>query len=166
MSDLIRMLKNAGVVVSRDVNLRAGEKSNFYVDVKKAYGEHEILHYLAIAMSKIINSDVTCVATKGYGGLPLATTVSQIMKIHLSMVRDEIKEHGLGKLIVGYTPNADDRVVIVDDVMTSGGSLNEVADAIEKTGASILGAYVVVKRSDINMRFPVKYLVHADDLLS
>ena len=68
--------------------------------------------------------------------------------MNLTLVRDEPKKHGKGGWIDGYVPNEQDKVVLVDDVFTTGGSLRKLIKILEPTKAEIIGVYVVVKRGE------------------
>lgn len=163
--NIVQLLKNSKLITSGSVELRGGEKSDYYFDVKRAYGSPRLLCAIALEIAKDTDKEITCIAAKGYGGIPLATIISLISETHLSIVRDSVRQHGLGKLIEGYVPNREDRVMIVDDVITSGGSLLETAKVINSTGAKIDRAYVVVRRKKVEMPFPVDYLVDAEELI-
>lgn len=62
-------------------------------------------------------------------------------------VRKEAKTHGTGKLIEGPFEKTD-RVVVIEDVITTGGSALKAADAIRAAGATILGVLAVVDREE------------------
>jgi orotate phosphoribosyltransferase len=63
--------------------------------------------------------------------------------------RKEAKGHGMGRRIEGPPLNEGDRVFIVDDVATSGGSLLQSAQVVaEETGARVVGALVIVDRQE------------------
>ncbi|MEK6924765.1 MAG: hypothetical protein AABW71_00830 [Nanoarchaeota archaeon] len=162
---LIKLLKEIDIVNRKNVSLRAGQPSNYYFDVKKSYGRPDVLTSMGKAMIRTMDEGITCVAAKGYGGIPLATAISILGRIPLSIVRDGAQKHGLGKHIEGYIPTERDMVAIVDDVLTSGGSIREVEEIVLAAGARIQGAYIVVRRNDIKMNFPVKYLIDGKDLL-
>lgn len=162
---LIKLLKEADIVVKKDVALRGGQQSDIYFDVKKSYGVPNVLRSLGEAILETMDKDITCVVGKGYGGIPLAVAVSLIGEIPLVTVRDNVKDHGLGKCIECYVPTEKDIIVIVDDVITSGSSILETAGIVSSTGVEIRSAYVVIKREDVKMQFPVHYLVDSKDLL-
>lgn len=163
--ELARSLRGLGVVEHGQVNLRAGEMADFYLDVKLALGSPEILNAIANEMAKQIDKVATCVAASGYGGLPLASVIAAKSERHLIMVRDNHKDHGLGKLIEGYIPGPADNVAIIDDVFTTGSSLRQTIEAIEPTGANILSCHVVVKRGDGELSVPLHPLFQANELL-
>ena len=65
MQLLIKKLKELDVVIKEPVQLRSGKVSNFYVDIKKAYGDPQAFYLLVKATSDVLKSDFntsTCVA--------------------------------------------------------------------------------------------------------
>lgn len=164
-SELIRILKQLDIVYQKPVNLKNAGASNFYIDVKKAYGYPDALDSISDELWKRIDKRVTCIATAGYGGLCPSTIISSRHNRHLILVRDEPKKHGKGGWIDGYIPNEQDKIAIVDDVFTTGGSLRKIIEALEPTGAEILGCYVVVKRGDGDLQVPLTYLLTSEELL-
>jgi orotate phosphoribosyltransferase len=62
-------------------------------------------------------------------------------------VRKEPKQHGTGKLIEGpFTPG--DRVVVIEDVITTGGSALKAAESIRAAGGNVLGVLALVDREE------------------
>jgi orotate phosphoribosyltransferase len=62
-------------------------------------------------------------------------------------VRKEAKSHGAGKLVEGPLARGD-RVVIVEDVITTGGSAERAVDAVRREGAEVLGVLALVDREE------------------
>lgn len=150
---LLVMLKDYGVIRNEEVTLKSGEKSNFYLDVKKAYGHPLLLELIAKSMVKIMerryqHKIVSALACMGHGGIPLGTILGGMLSYEckIAYIRDRPKGHGLTGMIDGYQPTKEDRVLIVDDVFTTGGSINNMKKEIESTGAKVLGAIVVFER--------------------
>lgn len=162
--NLARRFKQLNIVHREMVILSSGKTSNFYVDVKKAYGNPEARAVMRDAIWEQMDKRTTCVAGAGYGGIPLATSLSDHYNLKLTMVRDTPKQHGLGGWIDGYVPTEEDLVSIVDDVFTTGGSLRKTVGLIEPTRAIILGAHVVVKRGEGELSVPLSYLLIPEDL--
>lgn len=164
-NNLVKKLLRAGVVSNGKVTLRSGKVSRHYIDIKKAYGNSRLLKDIATAMVRVIPKTATVVAASGYGGVPLASVVAIIRGSHLSLVRESKKQHGTKRNIDGYVPLKKDKVVIVDDVFTTGSSIRMTARTLQKTGAKIIGAYVVVRRTEKKFFIPLGHLCTGKDFL-
>ncbi|MBI2447969.1 hypothetical protein HYV44_00210 [Candidatus Microgenomates bacterium] len=163
--ELIKKLQELDIIYQNPVNLKNAGMADFYVDIKKAYGDPGALNMMADEVWKRIDQSITSIVAGGYGGLPLATTLSFKHKIHLTLVRDKPKEHGKNNWIDGYIPNEKDKVAIVDDVFTTGGSLKKMIEIVEPTGAEIVGCYVVVKRGDGDISCPLTHILTSEELV-
>lgn len=164
-NDLIARLKQLQIVQYGEVELIHAGASQIYFDFKKAYGDAEAFYLLTKRLGYLISHRTTCLAAAGYGGLPLAAGISMLYRRNLALVRDQPKDHGIIKTIEGYIPNKDDKVAIVDDVFTTGESLQKILDIITPTGAEIVGCYVLVKRGEGQLSVPVESLLRVEDLL-
>jgi orotate phosphoribosyltransferase len=164
-NNLIRTLKPLELVIREPIILASGKRSDFYIDIKKAYGYPDALNAIADELWERINKNVTCIATAGYGGLSPATVISSKHNLNLILVRNEPKKHGKLGWIDGYVPNEGDKIAIVDDVFTTGGSIIKLIKLLEDTKAELIGAYVVAKRGDGTLPIPLDYLLNVEDLL-
>ncbi len=165
MPSLAEKLAREGIVYKGKVRLKHAGESEYYLDVKKAYGNPGLLKEIAGELYKSMSEKVTCVAAGGHGGIPLATTISIEQGLKLCLVRDSLKDRGKQSLIDGYTPGKHDIIAIVDDVFTTGGSIINVYNALRETGAQVLSAHVVVKRGEGKIPVPLTYLMTAEELL-
>lgn len=141
--------------------LASGKKSDFYIDCKPAMLRSRIVMLLGqelfndICMACIRDGEIVkpnLIAGVAVGGIPLATSVSIAstatqFKLDSIIVRKEPKGHGTGQLIESPTKLDEwSNVIIVEDVVTSGGSSLKTADAIRSTGANVLGVFAIVDR--------------------
>ncbi|MCX6746939.1 MAG: hypothetical protein NTU63_02270 [Candidatus Pacearchaeota archaeon] len=165
VSELIELLKQLDIIYREPVKLKNAGTSTFYVDVKKAYGYPNILNLISEELWKKMRRDVSCIATAGYGGLSLATVISSRHNLYLTLVRDEPKKYGKGGCVDGYVPKKQDKIAVIDDVFTTGGSLKKIIETIKPTEAEIVGGYVVVKRGEGNLGIPLIYLFTPKELL-
>ena len=165
---LIDKLKELGVIYKESVILTSGKPSDFYVDIKKAYGYPETVKLMVQLISREIPKEATVIASTGYGGLPLATPVSVETGKNLTLVRTDPKDHGhdKGGYLDGYIPTPDDKIVIIDDVFTAGTSIRKMLAVFEKEipQTEIISAQVVVKRGDGQLDIPLGYLVNVKEL--
>ncbi len=145
---LIDLLKENEVFLKGDFTLSSGKKSDYYINMKKAITNPEILSRIAkLITEKIANDDVDKVAGPALGAVPIATAVSLESKLPLLMIRKEKKGYGTSKLIEGEL-NSGDNVIVVEDVTTTGASLLKAINAIKENGGNVTRAFVVVDRQE------------------
>lgn len=145
---LINLLKDNDVFLEGDFTLSSGKKSNYYINMKKAITEPEILSTISkLITQKIDLDDIDKVAGPALGAVPIATAVSLESKLPLLMIRKEKKGYGTSKLIEGEL-NEGDNVIVVEDVSTTGGSLLKAIRAINDNGGNVKRAFVVVDREE------------------
>ena len=162
---LIEELRQLDLIYKEEVELKHAGKSEFYVDIKKAYGYPDVTKLIYENIWEQIDKNTTCIAGEGYGGIPLAIDLSSRYNLKRSLIRKEEKKHGKISFFDGYVPTPEDRVSIVDDVFTTGGSLRKIIETLKPTGAKILGCHVVVKIGEGIIEVPLTYLLTVEDLL-
>jgi orotate phosphoribosyltransferase len=141
----------------KQVTLASGRSSNFYIDVKRVSLLAEGAYLIGHGLFSIIRSHYK--EAIGVGGLtlgadPLVTAVaytSYVEKHPLEafIVRKEAKGHGMGKMIEGghFLPQGSS-VVVLEDVVTSGGSSLEAAKKVRDHGWKVCGVAAVVDREE------------------
>jgi len=134
-------------------NLASGRMSDFYVDCRKVTHNAEGKYLIG----NIIFALIQALPVQAIGGLtlgadPIASAVAYTAflnkkKINSFVIRKERKEHGLKKLVEGDVQPGD-RVVIVDDVITTGGSTIRAIEAAREEGLEVVKAVVLVDREE------------------
>lgn len=161
---LIHAIKCCEGVITKN-----GGSSNIYINIKRLYGDFVLGVIVDLLYEKIRDTSATCVAGEGMGGVPLASALNIKYKIPAVLVHKEQKGHGTGLLIEGYPPDETDKVAVVDDVFTTGGSLKSVMEILKPTGADIQGCHVVVNRGEEKERarfdVPLTYIISLKELL-
>ena len=143
-SNLKEML--ADCVKTGDFTLASGKKSNYYVNVKEVYTDPKILKEIAVAMAKLLeNEDVDRIAGVALGAVPIAVALSLELGIPFLVVRKDKKGHGTNVQIEGGLKQGD-RVIMVEDVVTTGGSVLVGAMEIRKKGTCNLVLAVVDRK--------------------
>lgn len=155
--DLIAMLKAKSLTLAppgEPFTLASGQKSTYFIDVKKtvldATGLAMTCHLLYEAIPFIASSGVDAVAGVTLGGCPLATGVSFLSlpyetPLNAIYVRKEAKDHGTKNLVEGIvTPGM--RVVLLEDVATTGGSSLSAVKVLRDAGIVVAGVIAVVDR--------------------
>ena len=134
--------------------LKSGRESLVYVDVRITALSHEGIWVLApfIYEQMIRYYNVGLVAGVAIGGCPLATGVSMYsatrdQNMNALYVRPEAKDHGTGKLVEGAF-KAGDEVILVEDVVTSGGSSVKAIKALQEAGLKVLAVVAVLDREE------------------
>ncbi|HJJ85922.1 MAG TPA: orotate phosphoribosyltransferase, partial [Methanocorpusculum sp.] len=125
-----------------DFTLASGAKSKYYVDVKTAIMQPELLSEIAAEVAAKYDFDV--VAGVAVGGVPLATAVSLAAKKPCAIIRAQAKDHGKSQMVIGTVK--DKRVLLIEDVTTSGGSSKYGVDELKKEGAIVESVVTVVDR--------------------
>lgn len=132
--------------------LASGKTSDFFVDCKPAvltaHGHHLVGELMLDAMRHLPKSEA--VAGVALGGCPLASAVSLMSHIrNKSMaaiyVRKQAKDHGTQNLVEGQLEPGT-KVVMVEDVVTTGGSTLRAIETLEAAGAEVTGVVVLVDR--------------------
>lgn len=144
---LLRKIEEEDVIKRGIFKLKSGKTSNLYFDIKKLYGTPLILKEVSKIIGQRINDEVTVIAASGVGGIPIATLVSSITNKNLTIIRDVKKGHGKRKSIEGYIPQNTDRVAIVDDVFSSGTSIQNTEKEVQQVGAEVIQKIVILNRS-------------------
>jgi orotate phosphoribosyltransferase len=145
---LMDLLRENQVIKFGKFILSSGKESEYYVDMKKAITDPEILQTIAELISaKIADDKIDKVAGPALGAVPIATAVSLNSKLPLLMIRKEKKGYGTSNLIEGDLKEGD-TVIVVEDVTTTGNSLLKAIDAIEENKGVVKRAFVVVDRCE------------------
>src|SRR3954470_8144228 len=135
--------------------LASGKQSSFYIDARLTTMSPEGLSTigpaaLALICEKGWNPDSVGGLTLGADPVSYAiayASASTPQAIRAFTVRKEAKTHGTGKLIEGPFSEGD-RVVVIEDVITTGGSALRAIEAIRAAGASVVGVLSVVDREE------------------
>ncbi len=150
MTSLCDHLKECGAIKFGDFTLASGKKSKYYIDIKKASAKPRILKLMArqIAEKMKANSiDADYIGCVALGGVPIAVAVSLETDLPLIIIRKEAKEYGTKGQIVGdFIKNS--RVLMVEDVATTGGSVLKAIKLLREEGLLISNVIVVVDREE------------------
>jgi orotate phosphoribosyltransferase len=136
----------AGAFKLGDFTLASGRKSDYYVDLRSVTTKPELLRKVAQAMKPHV-SECDKIAGVELGAIPIAVALSLETGIPFLMVRKQKKEHGAGKLVEGEL-RPGDRVVFVEDTVTTAGSLAKAIGAARELGGIVKRAIVIVDREE------------------
>ena len=123
----------------------SGIKSPIYCDNRITMSYPKIRREIAAGMSKVIKEkfpEVEVVAGTATAGIPHAAWVSEVLDLPMIYVRDSAKKHGKTNQIEGRLLEGQ-KVVIIEDLISTGLSSLKVAKALEEAGAKVLGVVAI-----------------------
>lgn len=94
---------------------------------------------------KFINENIETVASPAIGGLIIGYAVAQALNVRFIWTE---RENGAMTLRRGFSVRENERILVVEDVITTGGSTRECIAALESRGAKIVGAASIIDRSN------------------
>ena len=144
--EVARLLLDCGAVRFGDFTLASGAKSDVYVDVKRAWTDPARLELLARALAARAGTEER-LAGMELGAVPLVVAVALATGRPYAVLRKAAKEHGTRQAFEGELP-AGSRVLLVEDVTTTGGSTLRSIEIVRSTGARVERALVVVDREN------------------
>ncbi|ASJ01841.1 orotate phosphoribosyltransferase [Thermococcus profundus] len=147
---LIEKMFKAGAVLFGHFVLASGKESSYYINVKRVITHPEALRLIARLMAKKameMGIEFSRVAGPELGAVPIATALSLETNRSLVVVRKKPKGYGTNSQIEGEVEEGD-KILLVEDVTTTGGSVLKAAEVLESLGAEIAGIAVVVDREE------------------
>jgi orotate phosphoribosyltransferase len=147
---LLDLFKSRAVAIG-DFTLASGKKSAFYINSKKVLFHGEAIALLGeLLYEATVDLDFQAIGGLEIGAIPMA--IAAVLRFQSSgrtldgfFVRKQAKGHGSQERIEGRV-NAGDRVVIVDDVLTTGESVVQAIEAVEAIGAKVVRVVCIVDR--------------------
>jgi len=150
---LLSLLKKEAFLKKR-VKLSSGKISNFYIDVRKVSLSPKGVYLISqLVFGLIKNESIQAIGGPTLGADPMVSGVCLLAyknkkRLKGFLIRKSPKKHGRQKLIEGQELKPGMKVVIVDDVATSGGSLIKSIEVLRKAKIKVVKAVVVVDREE------------------
>uniref|UniRef100_A0A1I7TMH0 Uridine 5'-monophosphate synthase n=1 Tax=Caenorhabditis tropicalis TaxID=1561998 RepID=A0A1I7TMH0_9PELO len=147
--NLLRQMLQANVFKFGEFQLKSGQISPIYIDLRECFGHPQLAMLISEALSKQIESSGTeysGVLGIPYAALPYASVAAaHFLKKPLLIVRKEAKSYGTKKLIEGlYKPN--DCLVLIEDVVTTGGSILDVLRTLHAESLVATDVFCILDR--------------------
>ena len=127
--------------------LRSGRKSNYYLDKYRFETQPDVLVELGKLFAQKVTEKVDRIAGAELGAVPLAAATAIACGKPFVIVRNQKKDYGTSKLVEGLL-NAGETVLIVEDVLTTGGQVLEAAKTLKEAGAKIDRIVAVIDRQE------------------
>jgi orotate phosphoribosyltransferase len=136
-----------------DFTLASGKKASFYIDGKQVTLDPQGLFLTGkFILSLLHGANADAIGGPTIGADPIAAAVSLLSSqtghpLKAFLVRKAAKDHGTQRLIEGPPLLEGDRVVMVEDVITTGGSVLQAIQEVEKTKARVIRVLCLVDRN-------------------
>ena len=143
---LVNGLFSSGCVKFGSFTLASGKQSPVYLDLRRLVSFPDVLDMAVEAyIDRLISLEYDCLAGVPYAALPIAAIAASRLKRPMVYPRKEAKTHGTSQMVEGvFQPGQ--RTVLLEDVITSGGSILTAAETLSAAGLSVRDAVVLVDR--------------------
>jgi orotate phosphoribosyltransferase len=145
----ILLIKNNAIKFG-DYILTSGKKSPYYIDLRLTLSSPITMDWICTALTRIIVKEIgrekiDKILGVPTAGVPFATLVSQKLNLPLIYYRQARKEHGVRKKVEGILER-NDRVLLIDDLITTGKSVIEAAEVVRDQGGVVNELVVLLDR--------------------
>lgn len=161
---VVDLLRQSGALLNGHFELASGLHSATYIQCAKVFEKPEdgtsVGSALGRAMIESIGEKPDVVVSLALGGVILGHEVARTIGCRHMFV-----ERVAGKMVLrrGFDLRIGDKVFIIEDVTTTGGSVREAIEVVSSIGAQVLGAGMIVNRSkQLELGVPLVYLVRAE----
>jgi orotate phosphoribosyltransferase len=156
--DALALLRDRGAVRSGHFLLSSGKHSDTYVEKARVLESPSDTMRLAEEVASWYER-IEAVVSPAVGALPLGFAVALAAGARFLYAE---RADGTMQLRRGFVVRADERVLVVEDVVTTGGSAADVFELTRSRGADVLGVAALVDRSVAELPFPLRALVRLE----
>lgn len=152
---ILQIFKETDALLEGHFVLTSGLHSPHYFQCAKVLQYPKYLHLLAGDIAKHYEySEVEVVISPAVGGIVVGTEVGRVLGVRTLFAE---RENGVMKLRRGFDLKKGERVLVVEDVVTTGGSVDEVCALVKNSDAKLVGIGCIVDRSNGKAQFDAKF---------
>ena len=152
---ILQIFKETDALLEGHFVLTSGLHSPHYFQCAKVLQYPKYLHLLAGDIAKHYEySEVEVVISPAVGGIVVGTEVGRVLGVRTLFAE---RENGVMKLRRGFDLKKGERVLVVEDVVTTGGSVEEVCALVKNSDAKLVGIGCIVDRSNGKAQFDAKF---------
>jgi orotate phosphoribosyltransferase len=157
-AEVLDLLAERGALLQGHFLLSSRKHSEAYVEKARLFEDPEVVGRLAAEIASW-HERIDAVVSPAVGAIPLGFAVAAA-----SSARFLYAEREIGKLVLrrGFRLEPGERTLVVEDVVTTGGSAGELYELVRASGAEPLGVASVVDRSTGELRFPFRALARVE----
>ncbi len=153
-SELSQALAERGALLDGHFRLSSGRHSDRFVQKFRILEDPSIVERLAASLAVSVKPHApTIVVSAAVGGIVLGYEVARQLGAGFKAIFVE-KEGGMPTLRRGFALGPGDRAFVVEDVVTTGGSVREVLDVVRSRGADVAAVGVIVRRQPADFGVP------------
>jgi orotate phosphoribosyltransferase len=152
--ELLQIFRQTNALLEGHFLLTSGLHSPHYFQCAKVLQYPKYLHLFAGELAKHFEySEIELVISPAIGGIVVGTEVGRMLDVRTIFAE---RENGVMTLRRGFEVKKGERVLIVEDVVTTGGSVNEILQLAKKAHAKLAGVGYIVDRSNGKTTFSAK----------
>lgn len=152
---LLEIFRESNALLEGHFQLTSGLHSNQYFQCAKVLQYPKYLHLLAGEIAKHFEySDVEVVISPAIGGVVVGTEVGRMLRARTLFTERKDAKMELRR---GFEIRPGERCLVVEDVVTTGGSVFEVVDIVNREKGRLAGVGYIVDRSNGKIKFDSKY---------
>ena len=157
--EFIEFMMSADVLRFGDFVTKSGRNTPYFVNTgnyKTGLQNSKLGEFYAALIEETLGDNFDAMFGPAYKGIPLATSTSGALARNFSIDkpfffnRKEVKDHGEGGSIVGYKPKDNDRVIIIEDVITAGTAIRETMPVLTSCAkVQVTDMFISVNRCEV-----------------
>ena len=152
---LLEIFEQEGALLSGHFRLSSGRHSEKYLQCAIVLQHPEIARLIGSALAeKFSKTKPDCVVGPAIGGIVVAQEVARALGVRGMFTE---RESGTMTFRRGFAVQKGERVLVVEDIITTGGSVREVIDAVSRAGGDVVGVGVIIDRSGGKTKFEVPF---------
>ncbi len=150
---ILEIAYEVGALLEGEFTLTSGKKSDYYFEGKRLTLSPEGAYLTGkVVFDQLADADIDAIGGVAIGGYPMVAAVALVSHLEGKpipsfIIREETKEHGTRRRIEGHLKEGS-RVAIVDDVITTGGSVSRAIEAAEAAKGKVVKVIVLVDRHE------------------
>lgn len=154
-TDVLQALRDAGAILHGHFQLTSGRHSDTYVQCARVLEDPALTTRLAEAMAaSVTGREIDVVAAPAVGGIIIGFAVAQALGVKFIFSE---RQNGAMTFRRSFTVEPGQRVLVVEDVVTTGGSVAEVIDLVHRSGGVVAAVTSIIDRGG-DKAFDAEYL--------